>query len=67
MPRFIREWWCRITGRHYMREAYGDLRADYPGGPATFREVYWRCHHCNRVDLSGCRSKFAKDMRKQWQ
>lgn len=29
--------------QHRYREHYGDLRADEPGGPRTYHEIWWEC------------------------
>lgn len=44
--------------KHRYVEKYGDLRADEPGGPRTFHEIYWECR-CGKLLTRGCDPRFV--------
>ena len=44
---------------HRYVEKYGDLRADEPGGPRSYHEIYWECSQCGHRLLKGCAPVFV--------
>lgn len=49
----------RLMCRHHFVERYGDMREDWPGGPRTLHEIYWKCDRCDKLATRGCAPAFV--------